>query len=398
LLDSDLAGKVESPHYYFSSREHQNNADIDNLMLTHGWRRFRWQSLLNEDSLVFKFIPEYEGHLVQGCIANITNNAPAPNINVYLSVPGRHFQLHISQSNYQGEVNFALNDVYGTKQIVTQTNSQQDSLYRIELLSPYFLPEATLRLPYFYVHEQLKEQLLTRSIGMQTQNMYFSDKRRRFFSNPRDTTAFYGTPDAQYKLDAYTRFPQMEDVLKEYVPGVQARKRRGKYHLEVIDLPHKLNFSENPLVLIDGVPVFDMDKIMSFNPLKVKRLDVVARKYFLGPLSFSGVLSYATYTGEVTDLPLDPAAVILDFEGLQLQREYYTPLYDSPQSINRRLPDYRHLLYWAPAVKTDKTGKTTLEFYTSDLEGEYRIVVEGITKNGEAGYNTSSFTVENPAR
>jgi hypothetical protein len=291
-----------------------------------------------------------------------------------------------------------LKETYGTRQIITQTNSQKDSLYRIELFSPYSQKYTSRQLPYFNLPVRLKEQLLTRSISMQAQNTYFSDRRNRFTSPLPDTSTIYGIPDARYNLDEYTRFPLMEDVLKEYVPGVQARKRRGKYHLEVLDLPHKINFNDNPLVLVDGVPVFNMDRMMAFDPLKVKRLDVLTRRYFYGPSSFSGVLSYSTYTGEAANLPLDQGAIIIDFEGLQLQREFYQPVYDNSQQRESRLPDFRHLLYWSPTVKTDRQGRKALSFYTSDLEGEYVIVVEGITKDGDAGYTSSSFTVQNPAK
>src|SRR6202000_3078157 len=39
-LASDLKGRIESPEYYFDHPE--DNQAIDNLMLTHGWRRFKW--------------------------------------------------------------------------------------------------------------------------------------------------------------------------------------------------------------------------------------------------------------------------------------------------------------------------------------------------------------------
>jgi hypothetical protein len=328
-------------------------------------------------------------------VLNIRDSKPAKNIDAYLSVPGRFPQFYVSPSNSNGEIQFVLKPIYGSKQVITQTNSRKDSLYRIELSSPYSQKFSSKEIPYFKVSEQFKDQLLARSIGMQVQNTYFADTRNRYFSPLRDTTAFYGVADATYNLDEYTRFPLMEDVLKEYVPGVQARKRRGKYHLEVLDLPHKINFSDNPLVLVDGVPVFDMDRVMTFNPLKVKRLEVLNRKYYFGPSSYSGLLSLSTYTGEIKSLPLDPAAIILDFEGLQQQREFYTPIYETLQQAENRLADFRNLLYWSPSLKTELKGRVSLQFYTSDLEGAYILVLEGLTNNGEAGYTTAYFTVQN---
>ena len=45
-LSSDLKGKVESPEYYFANINAETDRLLDNLMLTHGWRRFRWEDVL----------------------------------------------------------------------------------------------------------------------------------------------------------------------------------------------------------------------------------------------------------------------------------------------------------------------------------------------------------------
>ena len=43
-LASDLKGKIESPDYYFDHPEDEQA--MDNLMLSHGWRRFRWEDIV----------------------------------------------------------------------------------------------------------------------------------------------------------------------------------------------------------------------------------------------------------------------------------------------------------------------------------------------------------------
>jgi uncharacterized protein YfaS (alpha-2-macroglobulin family) len=58
------------------------------------------------------------------------------------------------------------------------------------------------------------------------------------------------------------------------------------------------------------------------------------------------------------------------------------------------MPDRRNLLFWAPQVKLDKEGKSHVEFYTSDLVGNYAVVIEGLSTNGYSGSTTSSFLVK----
>ncbi len=57
------------------------------------------------------------------------------------------------------------------------------------------------------------------------------------------------------------------------------------------------------------------------------------------------------------------------------------------------MPDTRNLLYWSPSVSTDKDGKGQIQFYTSDITGKYRVVIQGITKEGVPGYSSTTFEV-----
>jgi len=58
LLTSDLKGYIEQPNYYFSNGNFQTRDDLDNLMLTQGYRRFTWKQVLNADNKPFTIAPE----------------------------------------------------------------------------------------------------------------------------------------------------------------------------------------------------------------------------------------------------------------------------------------------------------------------------------------------------
>ena len=64
----------------------------------------------------------------------------------------------------------------------------------------------------------------------------------------------------------------------------------------------------------------------------------------------------------------------------QLQKKYYSIDY-SKQNFEK-IPDYRYQLCWEPNI-TEISNQKPLEFYTSDIPGNYKIQIEGITKNGE---------------
>jgi hypothetical protein len=386
-LSSDLKGKVESPAYYFSDDVSRLTA-IDNLMLTHGWRRFNWDQVLKKPNI--DFVPEYRGHIIHARVTD-RKGQPAPGVMTYLASPGKVTNVYASVSNKKGFVKFEAPDFYGSTEIILQTAS--DSVFNVEIQDPF--SSATTRAPEPLVLEKrLQAPLVDRTIGMQVQDIYNEYTRKGVNKTQIDSVAFYGRPDEMYYLDDYTRFPVMEEVMREYVPGVLVRKRRDGFHFLVLDVVNKTVMQDDPLILLDGVPVRKADDIMKFDPRKIRKLEVVTRPYFLGPATFKGIVSYSTYGGDLAGFEIDPAAVRVDYEGLQLQREFYSPRYENENQRTERIPDQRSVLYWDPQVKTTGDEKTRFDFFTSDLEGTFMIRVEGLSNTGEAAGTTSVFTVK----
>ena len=84
----------------------------------------------------------------------------------------------------------------------------------------------------------------------------------------------------------------------------------------------------------------------------------------------------------------------MDYEGMQLQRLFYSPVYDTDAQASSHTPDFRNLLYWAPTIETNISGKNQISFYTSDEEGKYVAVIQGMTADGESGSQTFTFDVK----
>ena len=86
--------------------------------------------------------------------------------------------------------------------------------------------------------------------------------------------------------------------------------------------------------------------------------------------------------------------MILDYDGLQKQRIFYSPQYKTDKELQSRLPDFRQVLYWSPDINTNAQGKGQISFYTGDVPGKYLVQLQGISKNGEAGSNSFILNVE----
>lgn len=313
-----------------------------------------------------------------------------------MATPSLKARLFLAQSDSLGNLRFEVKKLFDKQEMIVQTNTRQDSTYRIEISSPYSEQVSSRLWPQGAYQSLMPDHLLRRSINMQTLNSFMLRPVVPVVYTGSDTLAFFGKPDERYFLDSYTRFPTMEEVMREYVPGVFVRKRQGNFHFLVVDkvTPQGGIFNQDPLILLDGIPVFNTNKIMEFDPLKVQKLEVVDALYYLGHVSFSGIVSYTTYKGDMAGFPLDSRALVQSYQFAQSHKEFYAPRYDTPLSRESRLPDFRNLLHWSPTLIPDAQGKIGVDFYTSDQAGTYRVVVQGLTAGGEAGSGAFTFEVK----
>jgi hypothetical protein len=333
---------------------------------------------------------EFYGHIISGVVKDEAG-IYKPNVVGYASSPSKTSWLTASRSNDKGEVFFTMRDFYDTKPLVLQTNRKTDSLYHLELSSPFSSDRASEPTTSLHLNSSNEKSILTRSVGMQVQDVYAENEDNKKANLKLDSISFYGKADEIYLLDDYTRFPVIEEILREYVPGVMVSKQKDGFHFSVVDRFRRRPFEGSPLILLDGIPVFDENEIMKFDPLKVKKLEIVTSRYFIGAADVPGIVSFTTYTGDLAGFKLNPNHVTLNYEALQLHQEFYTPQYQSATS--NRLPDFRSLLYWNPAVEIDESGKQTFEFFTSDLTGKYQVIVEGISISGKVGGMVTNFIV-----
>lgn len=383
-LQSDIGGPATAENINVSLQ------DLNDLtLLTSEWRRFNWSAILNKDQLEFGYLPEREGHLVKGRISPTVPGIKS--IKASAAVPGKNFTIAQSASDTDGEIQFNIEPFYGRHEIIFQT-AAKDSSYSVLAENPFSDRFLTTFYSYLQLDSQQSNAIAIRDIGVQLPTLSMG-KTSDQFSLPAnfDTTIFFGTPSKTYFLDDYTRFKTMEEVMREYVTEVRVRNQQQLYTYKIYNENTKLFFEGDPLVLMDGVPVNNISKIINTDPLKVKKIDIVSRRFFLGNNTYDGIVSYTTYDEDPDVLNLDPNAVVMEYEGLQFPREFYSASDLATDSL-RRIPDYRNVLYWSPTVNNDN-GKRTISFFTSDIPGRYVIIVQGITPAGKAGVAMKQFTV-----
>ncbi|HNP23996.1 MAG TPA: hypothetical protein PKM63_12205 [Panacibacter sp.] len=391
MLTSSVKGYVEDPAYYFGDNA---ASAADDLMLTQGWRRFNWEAAQNYTPPAFRFAPELNGHIITGSVVNSQNGKRQPYIESFLSVPGTRLQFYPSTSDTMGNVKYEMKDFYGSTEISVQAGTQFDSIYRVEINNPFFEHYTGAKVPHFELPVAAANTLRERSVGMQVQQIYSGGKLKQLYMPEIDTSTFYLQPSKTYLLDDYTRFQTLEEVLREYVAMVNVTRREGRYHFPVFNSATKQYFEVDPINLVDGVPVFNLNKLMAMDPLLIRKLEVINQRYIYGGSSFNGILNWTTYKGDLGNLSIDPSTVLLDYEALQLQREFYTPAYDSEEKRNSHLPDFRNVLYWSPNIKASNSSNQPISFYSSDLPGKYAVQVQGLSATGNCGSKVIFINVD----
>lgn len=385
-----LKGEITAPEYYFSNDAGVNEA-TENLLLTHGWRSFGEKALAKTN--MQKWVPELKGHIVMGRVVRKSDGTPVPGELCYLSAPAFPYDLESGRSDRQGFVSFEVDQYYGPGELVVKAGSDSASFFRVDILSPFSEDKLNGAYAALQLNKDWAKNLQSRSVAMQAQNIYRADSLRRFSAPAQtDTLPFYGRPEYTYKMDDYKRFTTMEEVFREFVAPINVAIRGGKHYLSIIDGLYKQNYGENVMVLIDGIPLTDHNKIFSYDPLKIKKLDIVTRRFVLGSANVGGVASFETYNGRFDAFELDPAVILVDYEGLQLQREFYSP--DYSVTNNTRIPDFRSTLLWQPNIVQSSSDRVNLSFFTGDQKGRFLVVIEGLTDSGKIVRAEKEIVVE----
>lgn len=86
LLTSDIKGRVHNPSYYFSANNDTINQQLDLVMLTHGWRRFKWEDIVKGKLPKITYPKDTAYLALSGKVYGATPTALRSNANIILIV------------------------------------------------------------------------------------------------------------------------------------------------------------------------------------------------------------------------------------------------------------------------------------------------------------------------
>lgn len=343
------------------------------------------------------FLPEQRGELFYGKITSGTANLPVPDMPVVLSIPGKEFLLKFSRTDDNGNFYSYLRKDYKNPLAVVQVEDDKQS-YQIKKGEIAKLNTENLTFSEFTLLKEYEESIKQRSILNQIENQFFSAKPDSVLQGDPIDPFDGGIPEVVI-LDEYTRFPTFEETMVEIVQNAGYRNggKANDYVKVAQDFEtYNEEFNSFPaIVLIDGVFIPNHEEIREFDARRIEKISLIRDQFRLGGNDYQGIVSVETFTGDfLEDYNNKRNTLIILFDKPIAKKNYFKQTYSEEENSVSRIPDYRTLLFWQPQLIVDG-GSYEIDFFTSDVEGEYEIIFNGFTSYGKPLTIKKDFVVSN---
>ena len=332
-------GKVELPSelhsgYYVLSVYTRHNSNVANKLVAvvnplhkNADDNIKWVEIASPDSssypqtgyfsaadLVSKKVVdvrETEGHIIKARVKNVVDGQTFKGSQIFptLSIIGMQVNYFEGKMVNDSLAVFYTYGIYGKQPLVLSARTSTGVSLPIEVISPFatLIPKKLPRLVFHYKRSEVE----ARSIEMQ--------KRHPMAATPIVPLEYddnvHGTkPDLTYNLDEYRQFLTIREVLIEYVSCVSKRKTNGVSRLVVrFDVDPSHSFLPS-LVLIDGMPVFDTERLLSYDARRIHYINIYGGHYTFGNNIYNGLLSFVTRSGRLTNYPTEHNMQYLEYD------------------------------------------------------------------------------------
>lgn len=395
LLSSDIKGKVYNPAYYFSGKDEVRAHHLDYVMLTNGWRRFKWEDLAKGIVPKIRYPRDTAYLSLSGQVFGLSKSTLSGNESIVLFVKDKDSaaKMAIMELDRQGRfvdpsyVFFDTLNVYyslkskrfagGEARFMVDRLPTPDYSKFSKGLPPGFRLTDTTGSGYHsgLVAEKNRLEHLTKGKVMETIIVKTAMKSPIQVLEERYTSGlFRGGDGYQFDLmnDPHTAaYRDIFNFLQGRVAGLQVTTggeptltwRGGTPQLFLDEI-------QTDATMISTIPVSHIAYIKIFRP-----------PFYGGFNGGSGAIAVYTKKGE-DSRGTSGGLSSHTLYGYTPLREFYSPNYDRFEKRHEE-KDYRSTLYWNPMIETSAGQKTVkLKFYNNDVTKAFRIVVQGFTKNG----------------
>ena len=272
-------------------------------------------------------IRETEGHIIKARVRNVYDGVTYKSHQIHPSLGIVGKQVHFFEGKMVDDSTavFYTYGLRGKQPLVLSAASYTGVSLPIEMISPF----ATLppkRLPHLVFHYK-RSEVEARSLEMQRHQIAIAPAKKElqlgYYEDAAaeegvpldyDNTLFGEKPDLTYDLDEYRQFLTVREVLLEYISSVQRTKIDGVPQLMVRDEEGNYDSSWPAMVFIDGMPVIDVDRLLSYDARRIHYVNIYRKKYTFGNGVYNGIVSLVSRSGRLTNYPTEPNTQYVVYE------------------------------------------------------------------------------------
>ncbi|HUC80542.1 MAG TPA: hypothetical protein VMR70_06475 [Flavisolibacter sp.] len=410
LLTSDIRGYVHNPAYYFSGNDDKAATYLDLVMMTNGWRRFKWENVLTGRFPKLRYQPEnyiaIEG-LVKGLDQKQLTGKELTGVLELRSRQKQYFQMPVQPNGV-----FRLGGLvfFDTAKLYYQFNNdknksltarakfvmQNDMLdkplgWQPNALALALAPEPE---PLVFarnkavIEQQVQAERVAKEKMMQTVTVSTTRKKTKEEEMDAEYTsgAFAGNLNSRTLIveddPSFLGSQSILTYLHSRVAGLQINAEAVEDAIYWRGHPTSLFIDEISQRTLgeDGKIIESAGYLLSLNMSEVAMIKIFEPPFVgaWGNGAGGAISVYLKKAGRNLSKGLD----FIQVPGYSPLREFYSPDYSIVQSTDAA--DYRRTLYWNPFIITNKENrKVTLPFYNNDITQKMKVVLEGFNEEGK---------------
>lgn len=384
LLTSDLKGYIHQPGWYFAEGK-THEAELDLLMLTHGWCRFSTDSLTVLPRMEFPH-PLEQCEWLSGEVYNLKKKDLGENLAISVYDPTG---MSLGMGKIDSLGHFFIGDL----------NYPDEAPLEIRILSwskkPYYkfdeptFPDFVSYAPQqAYSRKNISIDMPINDIDLlhgervkMLDKVEVTDHRRDTADQTGGKILFKGINTAadlakKYDLNVYNT---AYDVLQKSIEEDWWKYKDSREIYRIIQGDGKKIWVSDSLDIVDFLIRIPADKVQSISA-KVSTGKITLGRG--GGLVMD--IRIALREGyEFEFKTIDRRRRTYQTFGYTLPVDFYHPSYETEEQRLDPMPDFRKTLYWNPSVQTDKQGNATIRYYESDHPtSQRRLIIEGVTFPG----------------
>ena len=341
---------------------------IDLLMLTHGWRRFSLNEILNKDGQFSEntFLP---GLIIKGKLFDPVSRQYLPNYPVQLTLKGGYNKSISVITNPDGEFVF--------------DNLLFEGLLKVELFArrtpgggfPVFevsTPERRADIIAF----GRANRIIEKGPGWRKPkgNKGFVETGNETMDEPK---SLYGSPDQTIVIDSrLVNYRSILHVLQDKAVGFTIQDGQINFRG-----PSSVMLSSSPIFMLDG-SMIDQSAFMIMSPSELQRIEIFkgANTAIFGVRGTNGaIIGYSRrYSGSAN------GTREMVVQGFHTPVDYYDNIVKT--DVLEARVNYIKTIQWDPLVKSNENGEAINIFPFPEGLNRFKVVIEGVGDDGKIGF------------